>query len=76
MTYIWIERDDSDGVVSQPHGQKPGPLFSRGNTGQGHAHHVGGHVLSFCVLVQLSSLKTEMGKMQIKMEGMEIWSSI
>ncbi len=57
LTYIWIERDDSDSVIGKSNGQEPWSLFSGRNVGKGHADDVTGHVLSLCVFIQLPWLK-------------------
>lgn len=56
-TYRGIQRDDPDSVIRQAYCQKATSLFTHGDSTQGHAHHLGGHLLPLCVLIQLSCLQ-------------------
>lgn len=56
-TYRRVKGNNSDSVVHQPNSKEPGALLPRGNIGQAHANNIGRHLLSLCVLIQLSWLR-------------------
>lgn len=53
-THRRVKGNNSDSVVHQPNSKETGALLPRGNIGQAHANNVGRHLLSLCVLIQLS----------------------
>ena len=58
IAYRRIERDDSDGIVGQTNRQEFESLLALRDATERHTNHVCGHLLPFCIFIQLTCLKT------------------